>query len=414
MLRYAPLPTGDLQLESLHIALLSYLFAKQQQLPFAIRIEDGDAARNIEGKDTEIMQILEKFALIHDSLHHQSERKHIYQTLAIKLLEEKKAYICTCVDAPNCLHACSSKERASYVSLKETKTPFVLRLHQPKGEIVYTDNLYGKICYSPEEIGEIVILKDKGEPSIIFASACSDMLLGVTHIIDQSSKILDDAKAIHIQNLLGYTQKSTYTHIPPLQSFQDELPTLTWLFAQGYIPDAIINYLLLLSNPKAPKKIFTLPEAIAWFKLENIPTEAALFKLSKLKEINRAHLQAMDDKLLSSLFGFADADVGKLTKLYLEYASTINELAQYIRPIFAPKNFEGAWSNDMRTLQQIIYNAPMIQNYTDFQAYLLEKSSIEPKHLQQALRLLLTGTTEGPDLALIYPYIKSYLLEVVS
>ena len=96
MLRFAPSPTGDMHIGNLRVAILNYLVSQQRHEQFIVRIEDTDKARNIEGKDTEIMQILEKFALKYDSVFHQSEHLHMHQTLAIKLLEQDKAFICTC------------------------------------------------------------------------------------------------------------------------------------------------------------------------------------------------------------------------------------------------------------------------------------------------------------------------------
>ena len=420
MLRFAPSPTGDMHLGNLRVAILNYIVAQQRNENFLVRIEDSDKSQNIEGKDTEIMQILEKFALIHDSVFHQSEHLHIHQTLAIKLLEEEKAFVCTCVtdnksEAP-CLNDCISKEKTEYIKLKENKEPFVLRLKHPIDDISYEDIIYGTVKTTAEEIDACIILYADGTPSYNFASACGDMLSRISMVIDEKTQHLNVSKQIYIKEQLRFDQETQYAHIPLITQMgsTDAVPTVKWLFSQGYIPDAIINYLILLSNPKAPKKIFTLPEAIAWFKLEHVPAEDANFNLEKLRHINREHLRRMDDKLLSTLFGFADADVGKLVKLYLEEASTINELALKIRPIFAPKNFEGDYKEQMKRLQKIIEEAPMINSYDNFKNYLLEKSSLDEEVLLCALRLLLTGSTQGPELNNIYPLIKSYLLEVAS
>jgi glutamyl-tRNA synthetase len=122
----------------------------------------------------------------------------------------------------------------------------------------------------------------------------------------------------------------------------------------------------------------------------------------------------MDDKILSTLFGFADADVGKLAKLYLEEASTINELAVKIRPIFAPKALEGEWAEEMKIMQELIKNAPMIEHFDAFKLFIMQESGIKEKNFFTPLRLLLTGAEHGPELSDIYPLIKPYLLEVVS
>ena len=186
------------------------------------------------------------------------------------------------------------------------------------------------------------------------------------------------------------------------------------MFEQGYIPDAIINYLLLLSNSQVSQEIFTLPQAIEWFKLEDISDVTVAFDIDKLRFFNREHLKMIDDKELSSLFGFADADIGKLAKIFLEEASTLNELKSKIDPIFAPKDFEGEWSNQMRTMETLVQDAPMFPEFNDFKIYVMQESGLKGKNFFKPLRLLLTGSEYGPELADIYPLIKSYLLEIAS
>jgi glutamyl-tRNA synthetase len=427
MLRFAQSPTGDMHIDNLRIAILNYLVAQQRKEPFIIRIDDGDKESNIEGKDTEIMQILEKFALIHESVFHQSEHLHMHQTLAIKLLEEKKAFVCLCT--PEEIESDKEKSKSwglNYTyhgrcidapydvkTLKEEKTPFVIRMNQPDTSIYNNDLIQGDICTAPNDVGSFIILNIDGTPSHDFACACDDMLSGISIIIREEIHLDSTPKQEYIKTQLGYTEKTSYAHLPMSTDTEGE-NSVQWLFEQGFIPDAIINYLLLLGNTHAPKEIFTLPEAIEWFKLEDISSLLVKFNIDTLKYINRGHLRMMDDKQLSSLFGFADADVGKLVKLYLEEASTINELASKIRPIFAPKVFEGKWSEEMVVLQHIIEDAPMIHTFDAFKTYVMDKSKLKDENFFTPLRLLLTGAEHGPELSDIYPLIKAYLLEVAS
>ena len=428
MLRFAASPTGDMHINDLRVAILNYLVAQQRQESFSIRIDDTEKALNIEGKDTEIMQVLEKFALIHESVFHQSEHLHMHQTLAIKLLEDDKAFVCTCtqgeidVDKQKAKDAnlnyrysgcCEKKNKAEHAKLKESGTAFVLRMKKPTQSLVIQDVLQGEQTVTPEEIDSFIILDTEGNPTPNFASACDDMLSGITTLILQNNHFLDTARQIHIKEQLGFDAQMQYVHVASVSNCEDAC-LVQWLFEQGFIPDAIINYLLLLGNTHAPQEIFTLPEAIAWFKLENISKFSAKFDLEKLRHINREHLKRIDDKQLSSLFGFADAEIGQLVKLYLDEASTINELAVKIRPIFAPKVFDGEYAEEMRVMQKVIMDAPMIHNYADFYTYVMEKSKLETKNTNIALRRLLTGAEQGPALSDIYPLIKSYLLEVAS
>ncbi|HFQ62123.1 MAG TPA: glutamate--tRNA ligase [Epsilonproteobacteria bacterium] len=414
MLRFAQSPTHDMNIGDLRIAILNYLVSQQRHEGFTIRIDDTDKEAMIEGKDTEIMQILEKFALVHDSVFHQSEHLHMHQTLAIKLLEEGKAFVCTCNEKQeHCSGRCENVDRSEYAKLKESGEPFVLRIKKPTEAIVYHDIIKGEISTTPDEVGAFVILRQDASPTHDFASACDDMLSGVTYLIQKDKNLSSTTKQKHIKTALGYEDETTYAHLPTLIN-DDDTFSIKWLFEEGFLPDAIINYLLLLSNPDAPQEIFTLPEAIAWFKVENISNVAVTFDIEKLRFINREHLKNMDDKVLSTLFGFADADIGKLAKLYLEDASTVKELRLAIESIFSPKNFEGKWANQMRTMETLIQDAPMFHDYNDFEAYVLNESGLQGKDFFKALRLLLTGADHGPELSTIYPLIKPYIMEIAS
>ena len=432
MLRFAPSPTGDMQLGKLRVAIVNYLVAQQCNKPFTVRIEDRDETHNIEGKDTEIMQILEKFALQHQSVFHQSEHLHMYQTLAITLLEKGKAFVCSCTPeqieaekkaakANNEIYhysgTCYNIDRSEHLKLKENNIPFVIRIKKPEEDISYYDLIKRDIHTSSYNIDSFVILRSDGTPTYNFACACDDMISGVSYIIREEDHLLDTPKQKYIKEQLGYKEEIKYAHLPLIldaEGKQNKDISVKWLFEQGFLPDAILNYLLLMGNSKAPKEIFTLPEAITWFSLDDISPYAIQFDIDKLRSINREHLKMMDEKQLSTLFGFADADVGKLAKLYLVKVSTINELAAKIRPIFAPKLIEGKWKIEMKTIQELIIYAPMIESFDLFISYLTKESDIEEKDLLKPLRLLLTGADEGPELRDIYPLIKPYLLEVVS
>ena len=436
MLRFAPSPTGDMHIGNLRVAILNFLVAQQNQEGFLVRIEDTDTKRNIEGNDTEIMQILEKFALIHESVFHQSEHLHMHQTLAIKLLEQDKAFVCTCT--PEQLEAdreaakakkvayrysgrCHDVGKAEHSKLKESGIPFALRIKKPTEDIVNHDLIKGDIKTAANEVDSFVILRTDGTPTYNFACVCDDMLSGVTFIIRGEDHLSNTPRQKRIKTELGYNGETTYAHLPMILntdgkklSKRDDASSVKWLFEEGFLPDAIINYLLLHGNTKAPSEIFTLPDAIEWFDIKNISKSAAKFDIDKLRFINRKHLERMEDKALSTLFGFADTDIGKLAKLYLEEASTTKEIDTKIKAIFSPKNFTGKWSEHMRTIEILVQNAPMFSKFDDFKSYIMKGSGLKDENFFKPLRLLLTGAEQGPELSDVYPLIKSYLLEIAS
>jgi len=363
MLRFAPSPIGDMDIESLRVAIFNYILSKLRDEQFIIRIDDIDNQKNIEGKDTEIMQILEKFALSHDRVFHQSENLHMHQTLAIKLLEGGEAFACICT--PNeidssCSGRCLSMTQDELKRVKKEKIPFVIRIKKPTTAILYSDLIKGEIESSPDEVGSFVILHTDSRPTYNFSSACDDILTDIDFIIRSEDHLSDTPKQIYIKKLLGYDRDTTYAHIPTILDSDDI--SVKSLFAEGFMPDAIINYLLQLGY-KTPKEIFNLPDALEWFRLESISKNPARFDMDRLRYINRMHLKRMDNKELSSLFGFADSQIGELAKIYLQESATINELDIKIKSIFSDKNFNGKWGSEMRVLEKIISDMKPIDDY---------------------------------------------------
>jgi len=414
MLRFAPSPSGEMDIDTLRIAIVNYLVAKQRSEPFLIRLDDTEKAKIIEGKDTEIMQILEKFAITHDQVYHQSEHQHIHQTLAIRLLQEGKAFVCTCgEETESCQNDCETMDRSAYSRLKENGEPFVIRIKAPETKVVFHDLLKGKISTEADKVGSFVILNTDGTPTSDFATASDDMLNSISLIIRKEAHLSRTARQKHIQTMLGYAEETRYAHLAPIQGTEDEI-LLIDLFREGFIPDAIVNYLLLISNTGTEEEIFTLPDGMTWFDLAAVPISPVKFDMEKLRFINREHIRRMDERRLSTLFGFADPDIGHLAKLYLDEASTVTELERKIKPIFEPKSFEGTDKEKMHAIRQVLENAPMFRTFDELEEYVTQKTGLSKSEFSQPLRLLLTGSPEGPELSDIYPYIRSYLLEVIS
>ena len=433
MLRFAFAPTADLSIADLRNALLNSIVARQRGEGFILRIEDGDRARSIEGKDQEAQEILKKFAIHPELVIYQSEQERRYQQLAVKLVEEKKAFLCICSreDLEKERERARAEGRPYHYSghcaqmsveeirrIKEEKIPFTIRLRKPLEAITFTDLFRGEIRAEPNEVDHFVILRSDGTATDEFAGACDDMLGGVTLVIRGEERLADTPKEIHVRSSLGYDSGVEYAHLPPLLDEQGKKisgKNTTWsvkrLLEDGYLPDAIINYLLLLGND-TPAEIFTLPEAVEWVDLRKLSRSPAPFSLDELRRINREHLRRMDDVALSRIFGFADAAIGRLAKLYLEEASTIRELDSIIRTIFAPKKCQHGEDEEMKSLSALILEAPMLETFEDFKSYLMEKSGLPDEKLHKPLHRLITGAEKGPELSDIYKYIKPYITEV--
>jgi len=390
MVRFAPSPTGDMSVNDLRIALLNFICAKQAGEQLVVRIEDGDRARIIEGKDQEILDMLELFGISYSQLYYQSSNFKYHLQFASTLLDTKKAFICFCPHE-NELSACDGTcEHLSSEEVLNTPKPFVIRM---------------KTCDS------FVIMRTDKYPTYTFACACDDMLQGVTTIIRENEQEHMAPKEEHIRKSIGYDQAMHYTHVPSLRCKEDE-SAVKRLLDQGFMPEAIVNYLLLLSNP-TPTEIFTLEEAIAWFDIKNISKSSAHFDIEKLRFINVEHIKRVGDMELSKRIGYACENIGKLAKLYTEEASTTYEIKQKIDALFAKKALDAAFEKESKLLQELILNAPYCESFDAFKAYLAEKSGLEEEPFLKPLRLWLTGADTGLDLALLYPLIKNYLKEIV-
>ena len=196
-------------------------------------------------------------------------------------------------------------------------------------------------------------------------------------------------------------------------SKRDDASSVKWLIDEGFLPSAIANYLVLLGN-KTPKEIFTLEEAILWFDIKNVSKSSAKFDLDKLRFINKKHLETIDDMRLSKILGFADTDIGKLGKIYLEEASTLNEIKSKIKPFFEAKTASKGLEKEFTKIKACIKGAPFYENFEDFKIYISEQTGLKEENLTKVLRNILTGRNDGPSLSSLYPLIKNYLGEIIK
>jgi glutamyl-tRNA synthetase len=392
MLRFSPSPTRDICLQDIRIALLNYLVAQQTNDTLLLRIADTNKEKVIEGKDTEIVQILEKFAIKDDLRYHQSEHLNLHQTLAIQLLENHKAFLCKCVDKEKCEQDCQNLTEDELKIFKDKKEPFVIRIIGDK------------------DIDSFIILHTDSTPSYDFACACDDIFDDINYVIEDIKHLHHSTKQIYIKSKLGYDKECIYTHIADIE----DTISLQTLFEEGFIPDAIINYLLSIGYDDVPYEIFTLPDAIKWYDINKISQENIKFDIDKLKKINQKHLMALDDKELSKVFGFADADIGKVAKIYLENTQTIKELEDKIKPIFTPKDFECECKDDMLTIQKVLFDAPLLDTLDELEEYIIKHTNLTKENIKEPLNRLITNSSKEVELQKIYPLIKFYLLEVIS
>jgi glutamyl-tRNA synthetase len=431
MFRFAPSPTGDIHIGNLRIAIINHILAKQTHERLIIRFEDTDHSKNIEGKDQETLQLLTHFGIAYDDVIYQSANLKFHQQLASKLLMDKKAFCCFCTqESLDKKRAQAKVDKVPYLydntctnlpdsAVIDNQNPFVVRLKKPEDPLSIKDEIKGNITFSPNDVDSFIILKQNNHPTYNFASAIDDMLSNIGYIIRGEDHISNTPKQIAIQRYLGYDSTIKYAHLPIIlnkdgkkMSECDQDSNIKWLLSEGFLPSAIVNYLLLIGN-KTPKEIFMLDEAVEFFDIHKLSKSPAKFDLDRLRHINREHIKRLDDVELSVIFGFKDKHIGQLAKLYTEESSTLNEIQTKIEKIFAPKEAPKRYKEEFNKLKAIAQDAPYFDRYGDFKRYLMSESELKSDAFLQPLRILLTGSEHGPNLSDLYPYIKSYLGEII-
>lgn len=422
MLRFALSPHGDMHIGDLQVAVVNHILSKQSNEDLLIRIDDMDKERNIEGKEKEILEILSLFSIDHKSVIYQSENLKYHQKMAMQLMSQKKAFACFCSD--NKLDELKEEAKAKSIpysydgfcatlsdeTVLNCNAPFTVRIQKPQTAISFNDALQGDFEYSPEDVDSFVILKHDKTPTCDYASAVDDMLYNISTIVRTEQYTSNTPKQIHVRHSLGYDKVINYTHIPLIENGDISVKKL---IDEGFLPSAIANYLVLLSN-NTPLEVFTLEEATQWFDIKNTPKNTATFDRERLKTLNTKHLELMDELRLSKILGFADSDIGALAKLFLGEASTISELKANISPIFEPKNVCEGFEEEIKAIISCLQTSEFMEDFKDLEKYIMDETHLKGDNLLKPLRYVLTGKNDGPNLNDIYPLIKNYLGEIVK
>lgn len=311
--RIAPSPTGeDLHIGNVYTALINYVFAKQNNGKFIVRIEDTDRTRLVPGSEERILDSLCWFGLSYDegpdiggpyAPYRQSERRELYQKYAEELVEKGAAYYCTCTSER--LEKLRSEQQAKRLSprydghcrkedqrskIKDQRLPYVIRLKVPhEGETVFNDLIRGEIRFKNELIDDQILLKSDGYPTYHLGVVVDDYLMEITHVIRAEEWISSVPKHILIYKSLGW-ELPLFAHLPLLRnpdhsklSKRHNPVWASWYKKHGYLSEAIVNYLALMgwAHPEG-KELFSLGEFIKKFKLEKVQTTGPVFDLTKL------------------------------------------------------------------------------------------------------------------------------------
>jgi glutamyl-tRNA synthetase len=312
---------------NLRTAMYAYLIAKHEGGDFLLRIEDTDQERFVEGAVEIIYRTLEETGLIHDEgpdkdggvgPYVQSERHEtgIYLDYAKKLIDKGEAYYCFCnqerletlkrtVDGQeimtydkHCLHLTKEEVEEKLAS----GIPYVIRQNNPtEGKTTFHDEIYGDISVDNSELDDMVLIKSDGYPTYNFANVVDDHLMGITHVVRGNEYLSSSPKYNRLYEAFGW-EVPVYVHCPLITNEEHKKlskrsghASYEDLIEQGFISEAVVNYVALLGwSPESNQEIFSLEELIKEFNYHNLSKSPAVFDMTKLKWMNSEYMKSMD------------------------------------------------------------------------------------------------------------------------
>ena len=317
--RFAPSPTGYMHVGNLRTALYTYLIARHAGGKFILRIEDTDQGRLVEGAVDVIYKTMAQCHLEHDegpdvggpvAPYVQTERRPFYKEYAELLMERGHAYRCFCEKTESEEDSgqfdrgddpCRGMSREESDRLAAEGKPYVIRQRIPhEGSTTFHDEVFGDITVENSTLDDQVLIKRDGLPTYNFANVVDDHLMGITHVVRGSEYLSSAPKYNLLYEGFGWDIPK-YVHCSPVMrdahnkmSKRHGDPSYEDLIAQGYLTDAVINYVTLLGwSPRGEQEIFSLQELVDCFDLAGISKSPAIFDIEKLKYFNSEYIRAM-------------------------------------------------------------------------------------------------------------------------
>ena len=319
--RFAPSPTGYMHVGNLRTALYTWLIARSHDGTFILRIEDTDQSRQVEGAVDVIYRTIAECGLTHDegpdvggpvAPYIQSQRRDTYGKYARLLVEKGGAYYCFCEKTESeedsgefdrAADPCRELTAQQVQEKLEAGLPYVIRQRIPAGTTTFHDAIFGDITVDNSTLDDQVLLKRDGLPTYNFANVIDDHLMGITHVVRGSEYLASAPKYNLLYEAFGW-EVPTYVHCSPvMRDAQNKMskrhgdPSYEDLKAEGYLTEAILNYVALLGwSPKgelAEQELFTLPELVKAFDMTGISKSPAIFDRQKLDHFNAVYLRGM-------------------------------------------------------------------------------------------------------------------------
>ncbi|MBN1140586.1 MAG: glutamate--tRNA ligase [Deltaproteobacteria bacterium] len=440
--RFAPSPTGYLHIGGARTALFNYLFARRQQGTFILRIEDTDTVRSTQQSVDEILKAMKWLGLSWDEgPYYQSERFSLYKDKVQQLLREGKAYRCYCT--PEELE--QKRERAMAEGRKpkydgtcrecgkaSEGTPFVVRFRSPdSGATTFSDLIKGPISVQNDELDDIIIQRSDGTPTYNFVVVVDDVEMGITHVIRGDDHVNNTPRQILMYQALG-APLPAFAHVPMILgadktrlSKRHGATSVMSYEEMGFLPEALVNYLVRLGWSHGDQEIFSMGELIEKFSLENVGRSAGVFNPEKLLWLNSHYIKSGDPARLATLLqkqlermGLGVADPEKLpavVRLFQERDKTLEEMAKnaafLVRkaPEFDGTAVEKFLTEANRGLLETLIGA--LEKCEPFTHEAVEKcvekimaeTGLKMGKVAQPIRVAITGGTVSPSVFEILP-----------
>ena len=454
--RFAPSPTGHLHIGNARTAILNWLFAKHTKGTFILRIEDTDPERSVEEYIQQIYDDLKWLGLCWDEgpdvggkyqPYRQSERLSLYQKHAQQLLAEGKAYYCYCTPDEldnmrkeslekgetgfynqRCLHL-TTKEKENF--LAQGRRP-AIRFKVPENcEIKFFDLVRGELKFDSANISDFVIMRGEGIPTYNFAAVVDDGLMNISHVIRGDDHVSNTPRQVLLYEAFGFCQPK-FAHIPMILggdhtrlSKRHGATSLDQYRSKGYLPEALVNFLSLLSWSSASgDELLSIDRLIEEIDLDRITKSAAVFNIDKLNWMNGCYIRQATVERLTQLAipyfkrkNFPIADAEKITAI----VSVLQEKIDYLEQIadqaiifFQEKvNIENAEAKSMirqDSTQKIFWSflreLDVIEHidrdiFRRIMKAVQTETGIMGKNLWMPVRIALTGFMHGPDLPVV-------------
>ncbi len=432
--RFAPSPTGYLHIGGLRTALYSYLWARKTKGEFKLRIEDTDTQRNNQDALQAIIKAFDWVGMEYDGEEvYQSKRMNIYARYIQQLLDEDKAYKCYMskeeLDALR-EYQMANKENPRYDGRYRdfTGTPPegidpVIRIKAPlEGKIEFNDGVKGGMSFENNTVDDFVIARSNGVPTYNFVVTVDDALMGMTEVIRGDDHLINTPKQIIIYNALGFDLPK-FAHVPMINNPQgkklskrDGAMDVMDYKNLGYLPEALLNFLVRLGWSNGDQEIFSMEEMLELFDPKNINKSASSYNEEKLLWLNSHYIKSVSNERLTKELAYFDCQLedndktNLLLDLCKDRVQTLVELKVAIeRLLNKPTTYEKKGSkkfvkegtfemlnNYMNLIEENKETLIYANDFENITKPFIEKYELKFPQIFQPIRISLTGSTQAP------------------